>query len=346
MLSDLKIINPLELQNWDELILQHPDYSFFHTSAWAKVLMETYNYRPHYLMVEEDGVLKAALPLMEVNSWLTGNRAVSLPFSDYCVPLVTEGVNFNQLFDEMIKFCKEEKLKYLELRGWEEFLNKDVSSTHLLSHYLNLERKEDELFSTFRKGTKSSIKKSQREGVTVKIDNSLTSVEDFYKMNCVTRKKHGLPPQPLVFFKNLYKYIISKDLGFISLGQYKGKSVAGAIYLKFGKKMLYKYSASYPDYLYLNANNLVMWESLKYCIEKGFKELCFGITEPRNEGLRRYKLGWGTAEEVLNTYRYNITTNNFVSVKTKTAGLHNIFFNKAPLPALKIFGSLLYRHFG
>ena len=32
MLSYLKIINPLDIQNWDELILQHSDYSFFHSS--------------------------------------------------------------------------------------------------------------------------------------------------------------------------------------------------------------------------------------------------------------------------------------------------------------------------
>jgi len=89
-----------------------------------------------------------------------------------------------------------------------------------------------------------------------------------------------------------------------------------------------------------------MWEAIKYYSSEGFKSFCFGRTEPDNEGLRKFKLGWGTTEEVLNTYRYNFTTNNFVSVKTKTAGLHNKFFNRAPLPVLKVFGLILYKHFG
>jgi hypothetical protein len=31
MLSDLKIINPLDIQNWDKHIPQHSDYSFSHS---------------------------------------------------------------------------------------------------------------------------------------------------------------------------------------------------------------------------------------------------------------------------------------------------------------------------
>ena len=31
---DIQIINPVEYEDWDNLILSHPDYSFFHSSAW------------------------------------------------------------------------------------------------------------------------------------------------------------------------------------------------------------------------------------------------------------------------------------------------------------------------
>ena len=49
---NLKTINPVKIQNWDELILQHPDYSFFYSSYWSKVLQETYNYKPYYFIIE------------------------------------------------------------------------------------------------------------------------------------------------------------------------------------------------------------------------------------------------------------------------------------------------------
>jgi len=43
MTLNLSITNPLENNNWDEQISEYGHYSFFHTSAWAKVLNETYN---------------------------------------------------------------------------------------------------------------------------------------------------------------------------------------------------------------------------------------------------------------------------------------------------------------
>jgi hypothetical protein len=89
-----------------------------------------------------------------------------------------------------------------------------------------------------------------------------------------------------------------------------------------------------------------MWEAIKYCASTGFEDFCFGRTEPDNEGLRKFKLGWGTKEEVMNIYRYDFKKDDFVEIQTKTTGLHNKIFNTAPLPLLKVFGSLTYRHFG
>ena len=79
IINNFKIIDPSEIKNWDELILNFPDYSFFHSSSWSNVMRDTYNYTPSYFVIIENGILKAAVPLMIVNSSLTGNRAVSLP---------------------------------------------------------------------------------------------------------------------------------------------------------------------------------------------------------------------------------------------------------------------------
>jgi lipid II:glycine glycyltransferase (peptidoglycan interpeptide bridge formation enzyme) len=346
MLSDLKIINPLDLQNWDELILQHPDYSFFHSSYWSKVLLETYNYKPYYFVIEKDNKLKAAIPVMFIESFITGKRAVSLPFSDYCQPLISDKISFKELFNVVLKLGKSKGLKYLELRGGNKYFHNVEASTFDYNHILDITLDEEKLFENLSSNTKRNIRKAIREKVNVEISSSRSALEDFYLMNCVTRKKHGLPPQPKKFFNNLFKYVLSQDNGLIAIGKYNNVSIAGAVYLHIGTKALYKFGASFMEYQNLRANNLVMWEALKYYSAKGFESFSFGRTEPDNEGLRKFKLGWGTTEEVLNTHRYNFTTNNFVSMKTKTSGSHNKLFNKLPLPALKIFGSILYKHYG
>jgi hypothetical protein len=344
--NNLKIINPVDIPEWDEKIINFSDYSFFHTSYWAQVVADTYSYNPFYFIIESNGNLKAAVPVMVVNSKLTGNRAVALPFTDYCPPLISDEINFGDIQDEILDFCKKRSLKYVEIRGGNKHFNGVQPSTFDYNHSLDLTIGEDELHKNLSSNTKRNIKKSIREGISVEISNSREAMEDFYKMNCITRKKHGLPPQPKLFFENLFKYVLSPEKGFISIGKYNDLSIAGAVYLLLGKKAVYKFGASDMEYQHLRANNLVMWEAIKYCASTGFEDFCFGRTEPDNEGLRKFKLGWGTKEEVLNIYRYDFKKDDFVEIQTKTTGLHNKIFNTAPLPLLKVFGSLTYRHFG
>ena len=326
--------------------MNFPDYSFFHSASWSAVMRDTYNYKPSYFTIFENGILKAAVPLMIVNSTLTGSRAVSLPFSDYCEPLLDSEVNFEYIFEEIKNFCIDKKLKYFELRGGKNFLNEVERSAFDYNHFLELSIGEEVLFKNLNSNTKRNLKKAVREGVSVEISNSISALEDFYKMNCVTRKKHGLPPQPEKFFKSLYEHIILKNEGLIALGKYNGASIGSALYLHIGKKALYKFGASYMEYQNLRANNLIMWEVIKYYADRGYESFSFGRTEPENDGLRRFKLGFGTHEEELHTYRYDFSERDFLPLKTKTTGLHNKIFNKTPLPILKIFGSIFYRHFG
>ena len=92
MSLDIENINPLAHEQWDKLILESNQYSFFHSYAWIKVLWESYGYKPHFFILKNKRELSALLPFMEVNSRYSGRRGVSLPFSDYCDPIISEEV--------------------------------------------------------------------------------------------------------------------------------------------------------------------------------------------------------------------------------------------------------------
>ncbi len=94
---DIKIINPLKYDGWDELLIANHGYTIFHTSTWARVLYESYHYDPVYFTLFKKNKLSALIPVMEVKSILTGCRGVSLPFSDYCDPIMTERIQIHKL---------------------------------------------------------------------------------------------------------------------------------------------------------------------------------------------------------------------------------------------------------
>jgi hypothetical protein len=80
-------INPLQDDRWHEPIVRHPSASVFHTRGWLRALQMTYGYEPiAFTTSAPSQELKNALPFCVVRSWLTGDRLMSLPFSDYCEP--------------------------------------------------------------------------------------------------------------------------------------------------------------------------------------------------------------------------------------------------------------------
>lgn len=346
MSLNLQIINPLTHPEWDSLITSTRNYSFFHTSAWARVLCETYGYTPLYFTHIENGTLQVAIPLMEVKSFLTGKRGVSLPFTDYCEPINSNSINLRDIYKHLIEHGKQAGWKYIEFKGGSNFFRDTPPSSCYDGHSLDLAPNEKNIFSKFKKGNKSNIKKAIKEGVEVRYDRSIELMKEFYRLNCITRKMHGLPPQPYLFFKKIYQHIISKDLGHIFLGLYDKKYIAGAIYFHIGEQVLYKYSASDKKYQNLRANNLVMWEAIKWYNKNGYKRIMFGRTETNNKGLLHYKESWGTKKYTINYFKYNCNSDKFIQSILRTKGFHNKLFSKLPVMILRVIGAGLYKHIG
>ena len=142
------------------------------------------------------------------------------------------------------------------------------------------------------------------------------------------------------------KNIISKGNGDIIFAVHDSNYIAGAIYFKFGKKILYKFGASYNDNNDLRGNFLVMWEAIKKYLSEGFEEIDFGRTELNHKGLQRFKRGWNTDEFFIYISRYNVKERKFLTTSTKTDGIHNSVFNNTPIFFLKLIGNTLYKHIG
>jgi hypothetical protein len=345
-MPEAAVINPSEQKGWDESLFRTPWHSFFHTAPWAEVLQKSYHYQPVYFTIREQAAMKALLPVMEVNSFLTGKRGVSLPFTDYCEPIASDAAQFRELFAAAVAFGKKQNWRYLELRGGERFFPHEEPSACYYGHTLALAEGPRKLFAGLRDAHRRNIKKAEKEKIAVVISASPDAVKDFRRLNALTRREHGLPPQPRRFFQGVYDRILSQGMGFIILASFRGKAIAANVYFIFGDQILYKYGASERDCQHLRANNLVMWEAIKWGCEHGYRTLCFGRTEPENEGLRQFKAGWGAREYLIKYYRYDLRKDVFIKAPTLVKPSYQKIFSKLPIPVLNMLGSILYRHMG
>ena len=86
-----------------------------------------------------------------------------------------------------------------------------------------------------------------------------------------------------------------------------------------------------------------MWEAIKRLAQRGCRTLHFGRTELGNEGLRRFKRGWGAIEEVI-PYRRFYGPAPPRPAEKKASALPNFIFRRMPLPINGLAGALIYPH--
>jgi len=279
-----------------------------------------------------------------VDSWLTGRRGIGLPFTDACAPLCAEAGTFKKLFRDAVEFGNSRDWKYIECRGGRELLHEVPASLSFYGHRLDLTAGEDGLFSRLESSVRRAVRKAEKAGVTVEVLQSQESVRLFYALQCQTRKKHGLPPQPLSFFLNIHRHVLSQNMGMVVLARHQGRPVAGSVYFNFGDEAVYKFGASDETYQDLRGANLVMWAAIKEYVRRGAKRLDLGRTSMGNEGLRKFKLGWGTAEQKIEYVKFDLKKNEFVTDADGTSGWHTRVFRRLPVFMARAAGEMLYRH--
>ena len=341
----MRVVDPLREPAWDHIVALHRDANCFHTSAWARVLRQTYKHQPFYLHFSCGSRLAALVPLMEVRSPFTGRRGVCLPFSDECEPLIFDPDVVGAVRDELIRLAQQCQWKHLEIRGGKSLALSLNPFTRFYGHTLDLRSGIKELITRFASPVRRAIRKAERSEVTVVIVRNRAAIVDFYRLHVRTRRRHGLPPQSISFFRSIYEHIVKTGLGFIVLAHQGPRPIAAAIFFRFGKNALYKYGASDKRFQELRANNLVMWQGIQFLASNGAEKLHFGRTEQQNEGLRRFKLSWNTQEETMDYFRFDPSGRQCsFPARSCDSGLHRKVFRRLPPIFNRLAGSMIYPH--
>ena len=327
------------------MVSSHHDSTIFHTVAWARVLTTTFGHRPAYLHFTRENNLAALLPLMEVSSHLTGRRGVCLPFIDYCNPLIFDGSDMPPILNTLMKVAQQRKWNYFELRCGGNSLHPIAPAVVTLrGHNIDLRSGIEVLFSRFASSVRRAIRKAEKSDLDVQVVSSRDAVLKFYWLHTLTRKRQGLPSMPLSYFLRIYDSIIEPGLGFVAMVEKEARPVAAAVFFIYGKRAMYKSAASDKTFQNLRPNNLAMWEGIKSLIRRGAETLHLGATSMDGEGLRRFKLSWGSEEEVTRWFRFDMARGAWVNPRRPRPGFHKRIFGTLPLALNRIAGAMIYRH--
>lgn len=312
-----------------------------------RTIQDTYSFKPLlYVCKDGGGDISGVFPCFFIRTYATGSRIVSLPFSDYCGPLFKDKREEEEVLSEVVKRYGQH-VKYIEIRSPVTQDSGLICHNYYKRHLLNLDSEPALVRKKLNKRTiQYSIRKANKAGVKIREENTKWGMREFYRMNMLTRKKHGVPSQPKQFFQNLYDHMITTGHAFILLAIYESKAVAASLFLKSNHSIHYKYNVSDPLYLKkITPNHLLTWYAIEKSCKEGYRFLDFGRTSPDNSGLMRYKEMWG-AKPVDAPYYYYPQMRG-ASATEESSRIYQMItsiWRRLPEPVLEKLGPLIYRH--
>lgn len=273
-----------------------PEYKPFwvtHSKHWAKVIEKSFSQIKAYI-ASDNRVINSEnsfLPLYQIKRPFNKTSWLSIPYATISDPVLNKGTSATQFLNLLTSHNLTQNCK-IELRTLSAIQNThnfNISNGYQ-NHLLDINATEDEIFSRFhRTAVQVHIRKSLESGLTIKTGASLKNVGDFYRIYIQMRKELHLPPQPFLFFKNMWNELHSNNHVELLLAEHDHKVVAGMWVLKNRWLYSFEYLARACKNDRLGCSHFLYWQGIKRAIRSNIPVASFGRSSVRNTGLDLFK---------------------------------------------------------
>jgi hypothetical protein len=296
-------VDPVIDPRWKQLVTRR-DTTLFHSPRWLGVVADTYDFPLRATVVlDETGRPTAGMPVVTVRDFMD-QRAVSLPFSDFCDPLVRDDDEWRAvtdgLFDEQQRIdlrclhndvpLRDERFKVVDRALW---------------HAIDVRRDEDVIWSDLPSSARRALRRARSASVEIRAAQDEADLRAFYDLHVGVRKyKYHLLAQPYAFMRHIWRAFVEADQGVLLLATIDERVVAGVMFLEWQDVLYYKFNASDAAHLDARPNDLLLWEGMRYARTRGLTSVDFGLTDGEQEGLARYKRKYASEEKTVTLLRH------------------------------------------
>lgn len=276
----MKIKEVTKKEDWDAFVSVN-NGSFLQSFDWGVLKEKEGNNVLRLAVLSKDKVISQAQIIRE-----------RLPFSKfyYHIPYGPVGSGGEDL---IVKELKKRKPKFIFIEPWNFFEKGSESSFRIEPQKTSIiHLNKDNLFDSFKKSTRYSIRLAEKRGVEIKEEEY---TEDFFELLKGVKERQGFSSYPSSYFPLLLETLNSS---FFS-ARYKGKLVAGAIVVFFENKATYLHAVSDYNYRHLSAPTLLQFNICKELQKRGFVEYdLWGIDENKFPGVSYFKKGFSGEEKI------------------------------------------------
>jgi hypothetical protein len=338
--SEFRIL-PLERvrAQWDALVGSHPAATLYHRGPWLEVLNRVFSVRPSIAILGDHDAIAAGCLLAPAGLPLR-RRLVSMPYSDFCSPLAAHGATEESLLEQIATAMQGQS--NLELRGvaapapWQVLDHFRHWTLDLARPYAAIEKAAD-------REVRRHLRRAREAGVTIERSVGIDAIDSFSRLQLASRRRLGVPSQPLRFFKTVYEIFAANRAIEVWLASHHGRHIAAVVVLRDGDVVHAKWSTRTVGGP-VGASHLIFMSIAQHWAGQA-RLLDFGRTDIRNNGLTRFKRELGADPSPL-PYSYFPRIPNVTSAENLTGAWSaaSRVWRNLPLPVVQVLSSMTYRY--
>jgi FemAB-related protein (PEP-CTERM system-associated) len=328
---------------WDDFVRARTDGTFFHLSAWQRVVERAFGHRTYYLLAERAGALTGVLPLTHVRSALFGSSMISNAFGVYGGPVASDEDSRRALDAEAARLTDAIGAPVLEMRGMAPGRADWRTKSGLYETFRKpiLASVEANLKAVPRK-QRAMIRKGMQNGLRSEIDDG---VDRLHRVYAESVRNLGTP----VFAKSYFRILVEEfpecsDILTVTDG---GQAVAAVLNFYFRDEVLPFYGGGVRHARALAANDFMYWEVMRRACERGFRLFDFGRSKT-GTGAHAFKRNWGFEPTPL-SYQYRLAPGRQLPELNPLNPKFRLLvaaWKRLPLPVANRLGPLIVKGIG
>lgn len=329
-------IKEADSQDKDTLnyILQNSEYAtIFHTQEWNELLSKEFNLKSKTFIAWKNGIpagmhtvfVSPAYSIIHTgynSPWLkTIESSLRNADSVYGGPIFTEMDQGTQYMEHpalavivplLVKAGERiaKKVEYSQIctpPGYPINLIQKCGykcQKHLTS-VVKVNKSEEELWNSLHGTKRNRVRKAMKNGIKIVMDD-FSFIDIYCQMVSQTFGKAGKSCFPFSYYKHLIQRLVPQNLARFLIARYKGKVVAGAIFLCFKDTVYFWSGASFQEYNWLAPNVLIHWEIIKWAHRNWYKYYDWLVLDPEHlPEIARFKIGFGgETKEIYSARKY------------------------------------------
>lgn len=302
---------PLETageSSYREFLSGHENSLLYYSLKYRDMLVELLECESKYLVAEDNGKVAGILPLM-VKHGEYGSVVNSLPFYGSNGGILAADENaYRLLLGEYNRIAGSDRTAAATLvaNPLETFdyhgISHDMTDKRI-GQWTPLPGREDpgeKLMGSFHYKTRNMIRKAQKSGVTVKIDNTaMEFIKHLHKRNMAAI---GGKPKPDRFFTLVERHFLPTVDYDIYTASKDGQFIAGLLVFYFNRTVEYFTPVTEKVYRNVQPLSAIIYRAMIDAAQRGFTWWNWGGTWVTQEGVYRFKKRWGTVDKEYTYY--------------------------------------------